>query len=38
MMATFSIFTSVILAAKQNYPAALIMLCTQLPALAVYHK
>ncbi|PRW44348.1 pyruvate decarboxylase 4 [Chlorella sorokiniana] len=37
-LATFSIFTGIILAAKQNYTAALIMVFTQLPALLVYHK
>lgn len=37
-LATFSIFTAIILAAKQSYTAALIMLFTQLPMLLVYHK
>lgn len=37
-LVTFSIFTALMLAAKKNYTAALIMLFTQLPALLMYHR
>lgn len=37
-LALFSIFSAVVVASKNRWDASLIMLCTQLPVLFVYHR